>query len=123
MVASACTEIGKFWNAMSQHSNKTSGLHRPRRLTRALRRRALDSDKRTILESGLFDAEYYRLNNPDIVSAGVDPLAHYAEQGWREGRRPSAAFDPAAYLEAHPEVAAAGAPPLLHWIGTRPMDD
>ena len=116
-------EIVKHWNAMSQLSNKTSGLHRGRRPTRALRRRALDFDKRTILELGLFDAEYYRRNNPDIVSAGVDPLEHYAEQGWREGRRPSAEFDPVAYLEAHPDAAAAGVSPLLHWIGTGPMDD
>src|SRR5882757_11316138 len=115
MIASAWTlrkvrlaEIVKHRNSMSQLSNKTSGLHRARRRTRALRRRALDPDKRTILESGLFDAEYYRRNNPDIVSAGVDPLEHYAEQGWREGRWPSAEFDPVAYLEAHPDIAAAG---------------
>jgi GT2 family glycosyltransferase/glycosyltransferase involved in cell wall biosynthesis len=83
--------------------------------------RRLESDsqeaaKRAILESGLFDAEYYRYDNLDIVVAGVDPLDHYARQGWREGRRPSAEFNSPVYLKANPDIAAAGIDPLLHWI-------
>jgi hypothetical protein len=33
-----------------------------------------------------FDAAFYLLANPDIESAGTDPLLHYARHGKREGR-------------------------------------
>jgi len=83
-----------------------------KRLARGPRR----AQKKDILESGLFDAEYYRRGNPDVVRAAMDPLDHYVKHGWREGRQPSEAFDGLAYLEANPDVAAAGVDPLLHWI-------
>ena len=75
-----------------------------------------EKDKKAILESGLFDAEYYRYDNLDVAFAGVDPLDHYVTQGWREGRRPAAEFDARAYLQANPDVATANIDPLLHWI-------
>jgi len=36
--------------------------------------------------SGLFDAESYLEKNPDVASAGEDPLLHYVRHGLREGR-------------------------------------
>jgi hypothetical protein len=42
------------------------------------------------IKLGLFDSDFYLTNNPDLVTAGVDPLLHFLEFGWREGRRPSA---------------------------------
>lgn len=38
-----------------------------------------------------FDSEYYLRNNPDVASAGVNPLLHYLRAGRREGRLPRAA--------------------------------
>lgn len=38
-----------------------------------------------------FDSEYYLRNNPDVASAGVNPLLHYLRSGRREGRLPRAA--------------------------------
>ena len=64
----------------------------------------------------LFDARYYLGSNPDVRSAGVDPLRHYLEHGWREGRRPNAWFDPAHYLAMNPDVRDAGIEPLQHFI-------
>jgi hypothetical protein len=63
-----------------------------------------------------FDRAFYLAANPDVAAAGVDPLAHYEQFGWREGRDPSPDFDVGAYLAANPDVAAAGVEPLQHYL-------
>ena len=68
-----------------------------------------------IHRTGLFDAAYYLENNPDVAAHGLDPALHFAQRGWKEGRRPSPQFDPALYLEQNLDVARAGANPLLHY--------
>jgi len=62
-----------------------------------------------------FDAAYYLANNPDVAAAGVDPLQHYLNSGWREGRNPSAYFNTGWYLNQNPDVRAAGMNPLQHY--------
>ena len=52
----------------------------------------------------------------DVAATGANPLLHYQEVGWHEGRNPSAAFDTDAYLARNPDVAAAGIDPLAHYI-------
>ena len=64
--------------------------------------------------SGLFDANYYLLNNPDVAEAGADPLAHFCRDGWREDRFPNPYFHPHWYRHTHrlpPDV-----PPLWHYL-------
>ena len=61
---------------------------------------------RTLLLSGLFDADFYLRANPDVQQAGVDPLRHYVAHGDAEGRSPNALFSPT-YYRRH----AAGAVP------------
>lgn len=63
-----------------------------------------------------FDAEYYLTRYVDIRSSGLDPLLHYAENGWREIRDPAPWFSAAFYLEKYPDVRAMGINPLLHFI-------
>lgn len=63
-----------------------------------------------------FDTAYYLAVNPEVAAAGVDPLDHFIQQGWREGRAPGPAFDVAYYLEANPDVAAAGTNPVVHYV-------
>ena len=63
----------------------------------------------------LFDKVYYAAHNPDVVAAGIDPLAHYRANGWHEGRNPSAWFDTSYYLAQNPDVKAAGVDPLIHF--------
>lgn len=65
-----------------------------------------------------FDTAHYRALNPDVAAAGVDPLDHFLESGWREGRDPTAWFSVRGYLEANPDVAAAGLNPFVHYIVT-----
>jgi hypothetical protein len=71
---------------------------------------------RPVDNNPLVDDAFYLAVNPDVAAAGIDPLVHYDQFGWREGRDPSAQFDTEAYLEANPDVAAAGINPLTHFL-------
>ncbi|PIU08118.1 MAG: hypothetical protein COT28_21570 [Methylobacterium sp. CG08_land_8_20_14_0_20_71_15] len=64
---------------------------------------------------GGFDEAYYRWRYRDVAEADIDPLTHYLEHGWREGRDPSAYFSTRGYLEQNPDVAQAGVNPLVHF--------
>jgi hypothetical protein len=48
----------------------------------------------------LFDAPFYLAMNPDVAAAGVDPLRHYHQFGWKKGRDPNALFDTTAWASA-----------------------
>lgn len=63
-----------------------------------------------------FDAAYYLATYPDVAAAGVNPMRHYLEHGWREGRDPSAGFSTNGYLAANPDVAQHGLNPLVHFL-------
>lgn len=63
-----------------------------------------------------FDQDYYLGVYPDVEQSGIDPLQHYLETGWREGRDPSAAFSTAYYLRSNPDVEAVGMNPLAHYV-------
>lgn len=62
------------------------------------------------------DPDFYRRAYPDIDQAGVDPFAHYAEAGWREGRDPAPWFSTADYLSDNPDVAMLDVNPLSHYL-------
>lgn len=49
------------------------------------RRRTL----RRLRDADLFDGEAYLRRNPDVASAGADPLIHYLRHGMHEGRSPT----------------------------------
>ena len=61
-------------------------------------------------------SDWFLKLNPDIASAGIDPVTHYHRYGWREGRFPNPYFDPAWYLDRNPDVRDSDADPLLHYI-------
>lgn len=46
-----------------------------------------------VVANGIFDESWYLNAYPDVESAGVVPLVHFMETGWREGRSPCALFD------------------------------
>ncbi|RAK57870.1 glycosyltransferase [Phenylobacterium deserti] len=81
----------------------------------ALRRKQKLAAERAIVAAE-FDAAFYLSGNPDIASAGADPLDHFLLHGWREGRDPSAKFSVSAYLETYPDIAQAGVNPLVHYV-------
>jgi len=43
-----------------------------------------------LIKLGYFDNDFYLSMNPDVALSGVNPLMHYLQLGWREGRQPSA---------------------------------
>ncbi|KAB1075684.1 alpha/beta hydrolase family protein [Methylobacterium planeticum] len=63
----------------------------------------------------LVDDVFYYVANPDVFEARVEPEAHYAASGWREGRDPNAYFSTVGYLAAQGDVRAAGLDPLAHY--------
>jgi hypothetical protein len=46
----------------------------------------------------------------------VNPLDHYHQYGWTEGRDPSVGFDTGTYLATYTDVAAAHIDPLWHFL-------
>lgn len=74
-----------------------------------------DKNLATIAISTLFNKKWYLLKNEDVEKAKVDPVKHYLEQGWKEGRNPSPLFDGNSYLRLNPDVEKAGINPLLHY--------
>ncbi|NRF95752.1 glycosyltransferase [Paenibacillus frigoriresistens] len=74
------------------------------------------TDYKKIMESNLFDPEYYLNRNIDVRAARIDPLTHFCSLGWREGRNPSASFDIQFYLNKYTDVRDAKINPLVHYI-------
>lgn len=72
------------------------------------------SDIELITKSTCFDIKYYLNTYPDILKAGVDPIKHYCEFGFREGRKPSAGFDTKAYMQKN--HLDSNQNPLVHYI-------
>jgi hypothetical protein len=62
----------------------------------------------------LIDPGTLIFNMEDVVTAGIDPVEHFCEFGWREGRRPNGYFDTRWYLATHDVPA--GMNPLLHYV-------
>ncbi len=62
------------------------------------------------------DAAFYSAGLPGDAAAARDPVAHFHESGWRQGRAPSPDFDTRYYLRTNQDVLAAGIDPLLHYV-------
>lgn len=61
-------------------------------------------------------AAWYLHTYPDVAAAHVDPVQHYDQFGWREGRDPQVLFDTRYYLQQNPDVAQAGVNPYRHFL-------
>ena len=71
--------------------------------------------RQALLAANIFDATWYRAQNPDVASAGMDPLTHFLEHGSFEGRSPGPGFDAIAYLARYHDVMAGGLEPWVHY--------
>ncbi|WP_207179246.1 glycosyltransferase [Methylobacterium indicum] len=63
-----------------------------------------------------FDASYYLSSYDDVREAGLDPLRHYAEHGWKEGRNPSESFWNDYYRSTHGTEVPPTVNPLYHYV-------
>lgn len=70
----------------------------------------------TWLASALVAPVWYRETYPDVAAAHVDPIRHYFDYGWREGRDASPWFATRWYLERNPDLADADESPLHHFV-------
>ena len=62
------------------------------------------------------DAAYYLASFPQDAAAERDPVAHFHQLGWRQGRNPAPWFDTRHYLATNDDVRNAGINPLLHYL-------
>lgn len=98
-----------LWRSLEPVRRIGSRLVALRRLVRGLRlRRAA----RLIRASGLFDAEFYRAQVPELGRG--DPVLHYLTHGAAAGRDPGPGFSTLYYRDRNPD--AAGMNPLLHYL-------
>lgn len=86
------------------------------RLEHAKARRAHQARLDAIRKSQWFDRGWYLDTYADVRAAEMDPVEHYSNFGWREGRDPSPGFDTRYYLQSNPDVASSGLDPLWHFI-------
>jgi hypothetical protein len=76
----------------------------------------IQSDYEEIMNSGLFDSQYYQSHVSENILVNREPLHHYCMHGWKEGRNPSPYFNTCFYLLEYPDVANSGMNPLVHYI-------
>jgi hypothetical protein len=95
--------------------NVVSGTGRINFHRRALARLQLPRDTRDVRDSGLFDADWYRNNYPQVGQSGMDPLRHYVVTGAARGLDPGPLFSTSFYMERNPDVAG-GDNALLHYV-------
>jgi glycosyltransferase involved in cell wall biosynthesis len=76
----------------------------------------LSNNRRLVLSSDLFDAEWYRLANPYLARDQIDPLRHFLQHGRKHRLSPSRLFDTGRYLDQHPEAQRSQFNPLVHYL-------
>ena len=47
------------------------------------------SEIATLIKRGFYNHDFYSAKYLDVSESGANPLLHYLEMGWREGRQPS----------------------------------
>jgi glycosyltransferase involved in cell wall biosynthesis len=62
------------------------------------------------------DQIWYLETYRDVADARLDPVLHYLNYGWREGRDPNHDFSTSYYLRANDDVARAQHNPLIHYL-------
>ncbi len=70
---------------------------------------------RKTLSAG-FERAFYLSRYDDVREAGLDPLDHFIDRGWREGRRPNSLFDTVFYLQEYADRIEAGMNPYYHYL-------
>lgn len=69
-----------------------------------------------VLNSGLFDADWYLASYPDVAAEKIDPLAHFVQFGSRELRSPGAEFNARNYYASHSDLRDQRVEPLFHFV-------
>jgi O-antigen biosynthesis protein len=90
---------------------------------RSLGRRVIRTERHNLANevalartSGLFDADYYLRQWPDLAAVRCDPIEHYLKEGWHHNSDPGPDFSTGCYLGINGDVRAKGVNPLIHYI-------
>lgn len=68
-----------------------------------------------IIKNQLLDIDFYLQTYDDVLAANIDPVMHYIEYGWYEGRNPSYYFNTTQYVMNNLEILDQNINPLVHW--------
>ncbi len=68
-----------------------------------------------IFKNDIFDSQYYLFMYEDVLKAGIDPIIHYIEYGWFEGRNPNQNFKTREYIMNNLELLDQDINPLVHY--------
>ncbi|NLF26099.1 MAG: glycosyltransferase [Deltaproteobacteria bacterium] len=74
------------------------------------------AERELIIQSGIFDAEYYTDRYPDVAASNLSALEHFLRFGLAAKRDPSPRFDTHFYYMRYPDLAGYGKPVLLHYL-------
>jgi len=83
---------------------------------RHVSKESINAEVEAIRKSGLFSESYYLSMYTDLQPAPRDPIRHYCEHGWREGRNPSDDFDTRFYLATYSDIRNADINPFWHYV-------
>jgi GT2 family glycosyltransferase/glycosyltransferase involved in cell wall biosynthesis len=81
-----------------------------------------DKHIKLIIESQLFDEDFYNRKYEDIARRGNDPLRHFVRHGYKEGRLPNEFFDTLFYKKKY-LANKEGINPLIHYITSENTDE
>lgn len=93
-----------------------SGLQYYKWISRLAGNLSIFMQEKAIAKSGLFEADWYLEQYPDVLATGLEPLKHYLVSGWREQRDPAPWFSTAFYLQA--QEVPLGVCPLFHYLSS-----
>jgi hypothetical protein len=84
---------------------------------------SIDPAIQSVVESsGLFDAQWYVDQYPDVRAFKAGPLAHFCLYGIKENRDPGPRFSTRAYLRRVPNAASGQVPAFIHAVTTGSFD-
>ncbi len=107
----AALGVSPFYHWCSQR--RMLGMRRAPKTSAAV---AIPLDEMRRVVEPEFDRAYYLSRQADVREAGLDPLKHYLEHGWREGRDPHPLFSSQSYLGRNSTLATSHANPFYHYL-------
>lgn len=94
-----------------------AGLEKKRRRGRPAQAAGqLEEQLSLVLQSDIFDPDWYLAFYPDVARMDSNPARHFVLEGAYELRHPGPGFDSFAYHKAHPDVTAEGIPAFIHYL-------
>ncbi|MCU6673727.1 coiled-coil domain-containing protein [Leclercia adecarboxylata] len=107
--------LEKFKNTLTWKAAKPARIISAR-LSKTKKSGSKEQHIALIIESGLFNTEWYQKICPELSKLPLTPIEHYLSIGYKMGLNPSEKFNGNLYLERYPDVAQEGVNPLIHYI-------